>query len=113
MLPCSRIISIELISAEGKQHQRMQFYEADRSKPQAKLRAMVEGYTFPQVCRVTISVGYTRINPKDVATLCLERADAALYYAKSHGRNNVRGCEALVAAGEIKRKVGDGEIELF
>nr|WKF60161.1 hypothetical protein HUO10_004673 [Paraburkholderia busanensis] len=33
--------SIELISADGKQHQRMQFYEADRSKPQAKLRAIV------------------------------------------------------------------------
>ncbi len=33
--------SIELISADGKQRQRMQFYEADRSKPQAKLRAIV------------------------------------------------------------------------
>ncbi|WOD16720.1 YfaP family protein [Paraburkholderia kirstenboschensis] len=33
--------SIELISADGRQHQRMQFYEADRSKPQAKLRAIV------------------------------------------------------------------------
>jgi diguanylate cyclase (GGDEF)-like protein len=78
-----------------------------------RLRSMVEGYAFPQVCRVTISVGYTRINPEDVATLCVERADAALYYAKSHGRNHVRGCEALVAAGEIKRNVGNGEIELF
>jgi uncharacterized protein YfaP (DUF2135 family) len=33
--------SIELISADGRQHQRMQFYEADASKPQAKLRAIV------------------------------------------------------------------------
>jgi len=33
--------SIELISADGRQHQRMQFYEADTSKPQAKLRAIV------------------------------------------------------------------------
>ncbi|ALE57689.1 DUF2135 domain-containing protein [Paraburkholderia sp. RL17-368-BIF-A] len=33
--------SVELISADGRQRQRMQFYEADRSKPQAKLRAMV------------------------------------------------------------------------
>lgn len=33
--------SIELISADGRQHQRMQFYEADTSKPQAKLRALV------------------------------------------------------------------------
>ncbi|MFM0291112.1 YfaP family protein [Paraburkholderia megapolitana] len=33
--------SLEIISADGKTHQRMQFYEADTSKPQAKLRAIV------------------------------------------------------------------------
>lgn len=33
--------SIELISADGTKRQRMQFYEADRTKPQAKLRAIV------------------------------------------------------------------------
>jgi len=33
--------SIEIISSDGAKHQRMQFYEADRTKPQAKLRAMV------------------------------------------------------------------------
>jgi uncharacterized protein YfaP (DUF2135 family) len=33
--------SIEIISADGVKRQRMQFYEADRNKPQAKLRAIV------------------------------------------------------------------------
>ncbi|WP_321818670.1 MULTISPECIES: YfaP family protein [unclassified Paraburkholderia] len=33
--------SIEIISPDGTKHQRMQFYEADRTKPQAKLRAIV------------------------------------------------------------------------
>lgn len=33
--------SLEIISADGKTRQRMQFYEADTSKPQAKLRAIV------------------------------------------------------------------------
>ncbi|MFD1561942.1 YfaP family protein [Paraburkholderia silviterrae] len=33
--------SIEIISPDGTKHQRMQFYEADRSKPQARLRAIV------------------------------------------------------------------------
>lgn len=33
--------SIEIVAADGQRRQRMQFYEADRSKPQAKLRAIV------------------------------------------------------------------------
>lgn len=33
--------SVEIISPDGTKHQRMQFYEADRTKPQAKLRAIV------------------------------------------------------------------------
>jgi diguanylate cyclase (GGDEF)-like protein len=78
-----------------------------------RLRAAVEEYPFPQVGRVTISVGYTRINPQEVPALCVERADAALYYAKNHGRNNVRGCEALVAAGKISAHFRIGDIELF
>jgi hypothetical protein len=57
-------------------------------------------------------VGYTRIDSRDVSTTCVERADAALYYAKSHGRNNVQNCEALTAAGAIAAKLNDGDVEL-
>jgi diguanylate cyclase (GGDEF)-like protein len=79
-----------------------------------RLRAAVEQHRFPQVGGVTISVGYTRINPRDISTTCIERADAALYYAKSHGRNNVRSWEALQAAGEVITRAGaGGDIELF
>jgi diguanylate cyclase (GGDEF)-like protein len=78
-----------------------------------RLRSTVAEHVFPQVGRVTISVGYTQIHPVDVPALCLERADAALYYAKSHGRNNVHNCEALRAAGEISVKSQVGEVELF
>jgi diguanylate cyclase (GGDEF)-like protein len=79
-----------------------------------RLRGAIEAYPFPQVNRVTISIGYTRIHPRDVPALCLERADAALYYAKSHGRNNIRQCEALIAAGEISGTFPhSGEVELF
>jgi diguanylate cyclase (GGDEF)-like protein len=78
-----------------------------------RLRATIEAHDFPQVGHVTISVGYTRIDPRDVATTCVERADAALYYAKSHGRNNVRNCEALIAEGAIAAQSKDGEVELF
>ena len=78
-----------------------------------RLRATIGGYEFPQVGHVTISVGYTRIDPRDVSTTCVERADAALYYAKSHGRDNVQNCEALIAAGAITAKCNDGDVELF
>ncbi len=78
-----------------------------------RLREAIEEHAFPQVGRVTISVGYTRINPRDISTICVERADAALYYAKTNGRNNVRSWEALIAAGELKKQPGAGDIELF
>jgi diguanylate cyclase (GGDEF)-like protein len=78
-----------------------------------RLRTTIEEYPFPQVGHVTISVGYTRIDRQDVATTCVERADAALYYAKSHGRNNVRNCETLIAAGAIAAKFKDSEVEIF
>jgi hypothetical protein len=44
----------------------------------------------------------------------VERADSALYYAKNHGRNNVRNFEALVAEGELvaRSEAGD-DTELF
>jgi hypothetical protein len=71
-----------------------------------RLRATIGGYDFPQVGRVTISVGYT-------STTCVERADAALYYAKSHGRDNVQNCEALIAAAAFAAKCNDGDVELF
>ena len=78
-----------------------------------RLRATIEEYPFPQVGHVTISVGYTQVARHDVSTTCVERADAALYYAKSHGRNNVRNCEALVASGDIAAKSKDSDVELF
>jgi diguanylate cyclase (GGDEF)-like protein len=45
-----------------------------------RLRSAIEAYTFAQVGPVTVSVGYTRVNPMDLPTTCVERADNALYY---------------------------------
>jgi diguanylate cyclase (GGDEF)-like protein len=78
-----------------------------------RLRAAVETYEFPQVGRVTVSVGYTCIDRQDLPMTCVERADGALYYAKGNGRNNVRCFEDLVAAGKLQAKLEGGEVELF
>jgi len=78
-----------------------------------RFREAVEKYAFPQVGRVTVSLGYTRVNVGDVPTLCVERADAALYYIKSHGRNGVRSSESLISAGEIRLQQNSDDVELF
>lgn len=78
-----------------------------------RLRQTIATFQFPQVGRVTISLGYSQIYPTDSPSSCVERADAALYYAKHHGRNNIRSYETLVAAGELSAKDGGGNVELF
>jgi diguanylate cyclase (GGDEF)-like protein len=78
-----------------------------------RLRAAIEAYPFPQVGTVTVSIGYTRITSQDIPTLCLARADAALYYVKSHGRNGVRNCEQLLASGHLGGDLKCGTVDLF
>ncbi len=78
-----------------------------------RLRAAVESFRFPQVGNVTICLGYTHLRSADGPGSCFERADAAMYYAKNHGRNQVQGYEMLVAAGLIAPKEARAEVELF
>jgi diguanylate cyclase (GGDEF)-like protein len=78
-----------------------------------RFRASVEAFRFPQVGRVTISLGYTQIHSHDAPATCVERADAALYYAKHHGRNRLCKYETLVAQGELQPKEEKSDIELF
>ena len=79
-----------------------------------RLRRRIAEYSFPQVGQVTISIGYTRIGPADPPVTCFDRADAALYYAKQHGRNQVRCHEALISGGQLeKRPESAADVELF
>ena len=79
-----------------------------------RLRASIESTVFPQIGRITISLGYSRIEVRDGPSTCVERADAALYYAKQNGRNQVRAYDALAAAGRISVKPRtDGDAVLF
>ena len=78
-----------------------------------RLRERVERHEFPQVGRVTVSIGFTAIGPQESASSVIERADQALYYAKQQGRNQVCCYEALVARGAVKVESKAGPIELF
>ncbi len=78
-----------------------------------RLRANMEGYAFPQVGRVTVSIGFTEVLPGDTPTLAFERADKAVYHAKQHGRNQVCSHAALVEAGLLEAQQQSSEVELF
>ena len=78
-----------------------------------RLRAAVEGYNFPQVGTLTVSVGYTRIKDGDTPSSAFERADRAVYWAKGHGRNQVRNHGDLVSRGELVDAAKVGDVELF
>jgi diguanylate cyclase (GGDEF)-like protein len=66
-----------------------------------RCRREVEQYSFPQVGRVTVSAGFTRIGIYDTPSVILDNADEALYYAKGNGRNRVCCYEELIAAGQL------------
>lgn len=78
-----------------------------------RFRQKIEAFNFPQVGRVTISTGYTRIIDLDAPTQMIDRADSALYFAKNNGRNRVESYEKLIASGQIQTNVKEGDIELF
>jgi diguanylate cyclase (GGDEF)-like protein len=66
-----------------------------------RFRQSVETHEFPQVGKVTCSIGFTAVASMDAPTDVVGRADEALYYAKEHGRNQVCCYERLLAEGAI------------
>jgi len=77
-----------------------------------RFRLAVQEYNFPQVGRVTVSLGFvctTKGSPVEI----LGQADQALYYAKEHGRNQVCFYDDLVANGHLTAKVANDDVELF
>lgn len=78
-----------------------------------RLRWAVASHAFPQIGSVTVSLGYTAIGPRDTPASAIERADAALYYAKRHGRDQSHCYETLLADGLLASKHLNGDIEFF
>jgi len=78
-----------------------------------RFRKNVENFDFPQVGQVTVSLGFTRIGSQDAPATVIGHADEALYYAKHHGRNQVRSYELLVEEGKLEQPVQASDLELF
>jgi diguanylate cyclase (GGDEF)-like protein len=78
-----------------------------------RFRAAIENYHFPQVGRVTISIGFVCLNKADGPSSIVGRADQALYYAKDHGRNMVCFYDDLITAGKLAQEHYSDDIELF
>jgi diguanylate cyclase (GGDEF)-like protein len=78
-----------------------------------RFRRNVEEHEFPQVGRVTVSVGFVSISAYEAPVIILGRADQALYYAKSHGRNMACHYDELVSGGLLHTVESNDTAEFF
>ena len=85
----------------------------DAQKVIERFRNNVAGHTFPQVGRVTVSVGFVSISARDAPVVTLGHADQALYYAKSHGRNQSCHYDQLIASGQLAVVASNDTAEFF
>jgi diguanylate cyclase (GGDEF)-like protein len=87
--------------------------DADATVALERFRANVEGYRFPQVGQITVSVGFTDVRTGDTPSAAFERADKAVYYAKRNGRNQVASHGELLRSGQLLEEQKVGDVELF
>ena len=66
-----------------------------------ELRGRIEAYPFPQVGRVTISIGCAPLEPRLGPAGAIDHADRALYAAKNAGRNRLVNHQRLVSEHRI------------
>jgi len=78
-----------------------------------RFRMNVEQHDFPQVGKVTVSVGFVSISAFEAPVIILGRADQALYYAKSHGRNMSCHYDELVSGGLLQTVESNDTAEFF
>ena len=62
---------------------------------------------------ITVSVGFSELKSGDSPSAAIQRADRAVYYAKTHGRNQVQSHAELVSRGAIQASEKVGDVELF
>ena len=78
-----------------------------------RFRTNVAKHDFPQVGKVTVSVGFVSICASDAPVAILGHADQALYYAKSHGRNQTCHYDELISGGLLATVASNDTAEFF
>jgi diguanylate cyclase (GGDEF)-like protein len=78
-----------------------------------RFRTNVQNHEFPQVGRVTVSVGFVSISAYESPVVTLGHADQALYYAKSNGRNQACHYDDLVSHGMLQAVTANDTAEFF
>lgn len=78
-----------------------------------RFRTAIEQYHFPQLGKVTISIGFVRLEKAEVPSAIIGRADQALYYAKQHGRNRICHYEDLLSTGQLSGEHYSNDLQLF
>ena len=78
-----------------------------------RFRRELESFDFPQIDKVTVSIGMTKIDSECHSASLLEQADRALYFAKENGRNQIRNYHELVKQGGLAPLTVNHTIDLF
>jgi diguanylate cyclase (GGDEF)-like protein len=87
--------------------------EADALAAFERVADAVRICRFPQVEKITISIGFTDVRIGDTPSASVERADQSVYIAKSLGRDRVISHAAMLREGRIQESSSVGDIELF
>lgn len=86
---------------------------ADARKIFERFRNQVQEYDFPQVGKVTVSLGFVGIS-HETPVVILGHADQALYHAKKNGRNRICFYDELVSSGVLSNEISTNDtVEFF
>ncbi|MDT8310685.1 MAG: GGDEF domain-containing protein [Methylophaga sp.] len=66
-----------------------------------RLRQMVGTHNFPQLDKVTVSIGFVEVAEQSSPADVIGQADDALYFAKQNGRDQVHSYRQLLLDGKI------------
>jgi diguanylate cyclase (GGDEF)-like protein len=80
-----------------------------------EFKNVVASHQFPLIEFLTVSIGFTLLDPNMFISSVVDRSDKALYYAKENGRNTVHCFEDLIENKLLQRHEPDinSPIELF